>query len=850
MRIAQWFVLAVFPVWTTSGLMTSSVVGQETPAATVAAPEAKPSAPAAPAPATPAPAAPAPAAPAPANPTPATPAPPATETKPEAKPADAKPADGKPADSPMADAKPAEGQPPKGPLPGHSYHGEVFNEGPRQAAYLMAGMPKIKFPATTKSAEAQKFIEQGMGQLHGFWYFESERSFRQAAALDPDCAIAYWGMAFANFDNEKRAKGFIAEAVKRKDKASEREQLYIDALDKFLAADRGKNKERHETFTRSMEKILYKYPEDLEAKAIVALRLWRNRDAGIPISSYLAIDSLLSEIFAADPMHPAHHYRIHLWDNEKSEKALGSAALCGQTSAGIAHMWHMSGHIFSGLKRYDDGAWQQEASARVDHAHMMRDRVMPDQIHNFAHNNEWLIRNLIHMGRVRGAIDLARNMCELPRHPKYNTVKRGSANYGRTRLVDTLTTFELWDELITYYHSPYLEAGDDADEQQKRSRLLGVAYFRKGDVEKGKAVLADFQQRLAKEKEAQDKAGVDAETKAKDGKKPQPEIDKAKNEARKAFDGKLQNIERIIAELEGCQAVAAGDFKAALPLLRKAGGAVNGGWLAWIQAQAGEKDDAEKAARQFVQNNKNEVQPLVALIEVLWKLEKRKEAGEVFQELRDISGAIDDLSVPPFTRLAPIAKELQLPADWRVVKAPKPDVGVRPPLDSLGPYRWSPSPASEFSLLDADGKPHGLRDYQGKPVVLIFYLGSGCLHCAQQLQKFGPKVKEFEQAGFSVVAISSDDLVGLKTSIENYKEGGIPIQLLSNADLSVFKAYRCHDDFENKTMHGTFVIDGRGLVRWQDIGFEPFMDVDFVLAEAKRLVGHSAPSTEKLTAAP
>ena len=67
-------------------------------------------------------------------------------------------------------------------------------------------------------------------------------------------------------------------------------------------------------------------------------------------------------------------------------------------------MWHMPGHIYSKLKRYADAAWQQEASARVDHAHMIRARLMPDQIHNFAHNNEWLIRNLIFIGRVHDAL--------------------------------------------------------------------------------------------------------------------------------------------------------------------------------------------------------------------------------------------------------------------------------------------------------------------------------------------------------------------------------------------------------------------------------------------------------------
>src|SRR5262245_61708255 len=124
-------------------------------------------------------------------------------------------------------------------LPGHSAHGDAFNEGPRQAAVLMQGMGSTVFPVTTTNGEAQKFMSQGVAQLHGFWYFEAERSFRQAAALDPKCGMAYWGMAMANTNNEKRAKGFIAEAVKRKEGLSEREKLYIDALDAYYKADAG-----------------------------------------------------------------------------------------------------------------------------------------------------------------------------------------------------------------------------------------------------------------------------------------------------------------------------------------------------------------------------------------------------------------------------------------------------------------------------------------------------------------------------------------------------------------------------------------------------------------------------------
>ena len=101
-----------------------------------------------------------------------------------------------------------------GPLAGHSYHGEAFNEGPRQQAYLIPGMANVDFPVTTESELAQKFFNQGISALHGFWYLEAERAFRQVHKIDPQCAMAYWGMAMANKSNSKRSKVFIEEATK------------------------------------------------------------------------------------------------------------------------------------------------------------------------------------------------------------------------------------------------------------------------------------------------------------------------------------------------------------------------------------------------------------------------------------------------------------------------------------------------------------------------------------------------------------------------------------------------------------------------------------------------------------
>ena len=81
--------------------------------------------------------------------------------------------------------------------PGHSLHGESFNEGPRQQAYLMNTTGEVDFPITTAHEDAQAFFNQGVGQLHGFWYFEAERSFRQVLHIDPTCQMAYWGLAMS-----------------------------------------------------------------------------------------------------------------------------------------------------------------------------------------------------------------------------------------------------------------------------------------------------------------------------------------------------------------------------------------------------------------------------------------------------------------------------------------------------------------------------------------------------------------------------------------------------------------------------------------------------------------------------
>jgi peroxiredoxin len=187
---------------------------------------------------------------------------------------------------------------------------------------------------------------------------------------------------------------------------------------------------------------------------------------------------------------------------------------------------------------------------------------------------------------------------------------------------------------------------------------------------------------------------------------------------------------------------------------------------------------------------------------------------------------------------------MKLPADWRPAAKVAADAGVRPDIQSLGPFRWSPYDAPSWSLPDSQGQTKSLADYRGKPVLVMFYLGSVCSRCIEQLNVFAPVTKDFQAAGIPIVAVSTDSPEGLHKTFEQAKDAqGFPFPILSDTSLQAFKAYRAFDDFEKMPLHGTFLIDGNGMVRWQDIGYQPFREATWLLGEAKRLL--SVPAEEK-----
>src|SRR5207302_2736188 len=79
----------------------------------------------------------------------------------------------------------------------HSADASAFDNSPHEKPSLMDGIGKTHFPITTSVPEVQQWFDQGHTLLHLFWYYEAERAFRWCIKLDPDCAMAYWGLARA-----------------------------------------------------------------------------------------------------------------------------------------------------------------------------------------------------------------------------------------------------------------------------------------------------------------------------------------------------------------------------------------------------------------------------------------------------------------------------------------------------------------------------------------------------------------------------------------------------------------------------------------------------------------------------
>ena len=252
---------------------------------------------------------------------------------------------------------------------------------------LLPGLGKHHHAISTKSAEAQKYFDQGLMLVIGFNRAEAVRSFRRAAQLDSEAAMPYWGMALAygrhmNMDwdmDVQPAKAFAAiqQALALSTRASEVERLYIQALAQRCS-------ENHEAdgraldaaYAASMSRLAASYPDDmdaaafsLEAKMMVHRYEWFHDD--MPQEGTSDLIRQIEDVLRRDPDHPlANHLYIHLLDTGHPEMALGSAYRLGHLTPGLGHLVHMSSHIFFNLGDYEMTARVNAQAAAAEREYM------------------------------------------------------------------------------------------------------------------------------------------------------------------------------------------------------------------------------------------------------------------------------------------------------------------------------------------------------------------------------------------------------------------------------------------------------------------------------------------------
>jgi tetratricopeptide (TPR) repeat protein len=242
---------------------------------------------------------------------------------------------------------------------------------------LYPGLGSWRHPIATKNMEAQKFFDQGLTLTYSFNRNEALRSFQKAADLDPDAAMAYWGMALAqgpyiNMDGDPSfdLKGACA-AVNTGLKllhAPAREQAYLHAAATWCP------EYNPQSYIDAMRALAGQYPDDPDALTIYAESLlipvrwhWYS-GAGIPATGVTDAENLLEGVIRRWPQHPgANHYYLHAVESSQSpERAIASAQRLMGIVPWAGHMVHMPGHIWLVLGDWEAAATVNERAVTVD----------------------------------------------------------------------------------------------------------------------------------------------------------------------------------------------------------------------------------------------------------------------------------------------------------------------------------------------------------------------------------------------------------------------------------------------------------------------------------------------------
>ena len=333
-------------------------------------------------------------------------------------------------------------------------HTPIVTKASTAKAVMNEGYGKVNFKVTTGSAEAQAFFNQGLALLHSFWAYEADKSFERAAQLDPECAMAQWGIAMAAVNDTRRDQA-IKRAKELLAKASDHEKLYISAVEARYLGEKTNVQNNgflgaSEPYKQALRKIVALYPQDNEARLFLALALMSGYERdGTPRPGTIEAVSLLQNVLAKDSNHlAAHHYMIHATESgRRPQDGVPSADVYGSLAPKVGHAVHMPGHTYVHVDRWDDAARAFEGSAEVDRAYIRDNKETTDHAAGpYGHNVHFLSMVYGYQGRYRDALKAGLELLDATNKP--GEEKSRTAFEGRISVMRTLVRFEKWDEIL------------------------------------------------------------------------------------------------------------------------------------------------------------------------------------------------------------------------------------------------------------------------------------------------------------------------------------------------------------------------------------------------------------------
>jgi hypothetical protein len=374
------------------------------------------------------------------------------------------------------------------------------------AAPLFEGLGNYTHPITSRNPEVQRYFDQGMVLSFGFNHAEAERSFRRAAALDPDCAMCWWGVAYVlgpniNAPMTPEAGAQAWEAIGRAQalapKASLAERDYIAALaTRYVEAPMEDRTALNAAYAEAMKALSAKYPDDIDASVLTAealmdLHPWDFWDlqSGEARPWTPEIQARLEDIMARAPEHPmGHHLYIHLMEaSQEPGRALRSAEALPKLTPGAGHLVHMPAHVYIRVGKYHEASEANVAAVAADQDNITQCRaqgIYPLAYH--PHNYHFLSRTASLEGRSAVALDAARKMqahvpADAMREPALSTLQ----HFWITP-VYVMAQFGMWDEILA-------EPKPDEDLLYPIGvwhYARGLAFTSKGELGKAEAELA------------------------------------------------------------------------------------------------------------------------------------------------------------------------------------------------------------------------------------------------------------------------------------------------------------------------------------------------------------------------